>query len=109
MFHGYTRFYPLRTRAAHEIAVVLMNNLFYHVDVPRTIFSDRAKEFVSELLKELCDMAKVEWIYSARRTPSQNGRVERRHNLLNVAMKGLTNKKRWDEVLPGLWRTPGTH
>lgn len=48
--------FALKTQEATEVASVLYNEIFTRYEAPSTIVSDRAKNFMSKLVKALCEM-----------------------------------------------------
>jgi hypothetical protein len=101
LFHGYVRFYPLRTKSANEMMSVMVNQLFSHSGVPSFILSDCDAAFRSELAQAYCRAMGVDWLFTAPYSAWELGRVERRHRELNVAVKALTVKTSWPDHLPG--------
>ena len=101
LFHGYVRFYPLKTKSSREIMSTLLNNLFWHVGLPKFILSDNDATFRSALMDDFCERTGVRRIQTAPYSPFELGRVERRHQELNRAMKLLVNMEQWPDYLPG--------
>ena len=46
-------FFPVKNRKAEHIAQTMIGKIFHHFGSPRSIYHDRAKEFTSELFKQV--------------------------------------------------------
>jgi len=101
LFHGYVRFYPMRTKSAKEIMSTALNMLWWHSGLPNFILTDDDSNFRSELCTEFCRLSNIETWRTAPYSPWELGRVERRHQDLNLAMKALLDKESWPHHLPG--------
>jgi transposase InsO family protein len=101
LFHGYVRYYPMHTKSAREIIYTALNNVWWHKGLPRLVLGDDDPAYRSALAKEFCRQAKVEFLTTAPYSPWENGRVERRHQDLDLAIKSLRDKATWPEHLPG--------
>ena len=101
-FHGYVRFYPLRTKSAEEIMSVLHNYVFSHFGLPTGfMFSDDDPAFTSRLVQEYLRITQLKWVKTAPHSQWENGRVERRHQMLNLCLLILKDKSEWPSQLPG--------
>ena len=58
-FSKWCESFPLRTQEATEIASILYNEVFTRFGCPDTIVSDRGKDFMSKLVKALCEMLEI--------------------------------------------------
>ena len=101
LFHGYVRYFPMRTKSSAEIISVAMNLCWWHVGLPKFVLTDFDAAFRSTLCKEFCRAARIEVWHTAPYSAWELGRVERRHQDLNVAMKALVDKESWPDHLPG--------
>jgi len=101
LFHGYVRFFPTRTKSAKEIMSVCLNMLWWHSGLPNFILTDDDSNFRSELCTEFCRMNNIETWRTAPYSPWELGRVERRHQDLNLAMQALLDKESWPHHIPG--------
>jgi transposase InsO family protein len=101
LFHGYVRFYPMRTKSAKEIMSVALNMLWWHTGLPNFILTDDDSNFRSDLCTEFCRLSNIETWRTAPYSPWELGRVERRHQDLNLAMKALLDKESWPHHIPG--------
>ena len=58
-FSKWCESFPLRTQEATEIASILYNEVFTCFGCPNTIVSDRGRNFMSKLVKALCEMCEI--------------------------------------------------
>jgi hypothetical protein len=93
----------LRSIDAEHIAEELLK-LFSRVGITREMLTDEGTNFVSQLLKELYNLMKIEGIKTSPYHPQTDGLVER----FNQALKGMLRRaakeegKDWDKLLPYL-------
>ena len=87
LFHGYVRFLPTRTKGAYEIISCCLNQVWWHSGLPVFILTDDDTAWRSELVTEFCKAANVETWRTAPYSAWELGRVERRHQDVNLAMK----------------------
>lgn len=58
-FSKWCESFAMRTQEAAEVASILYNEIFTRYGAPRTIVSDRARNFMSKLVAALCEMFRV--------------------------------------------------
>lgn len=95
---------PLRTKAMNDVAPVLTDVLLEY-GFPNTIRSDRGKEFVNHLLKELFKQLEVDRKLTPSYDPKSNGTAEAHVKLIRAAVKKIRLDRNlpervWDSVLP---------
>ena len=76
----FTRFaqaYPSKTQTAQATAKLIWENFIVHYGFPEQFFSDQGRNFVSELIQDLCKIAKVKKIRTTPYHPQSNGQCER--------------------------------
>ena len=76
----YTRFaqaYPSKTQTAQATAKLLWDHFIVHYGFPEKFFSDQGRNFVSELIQDLCKIAGVDKIKTTPYHPMSNGQCER--------------------------------
>ena len=76
----YTRFaqaYPSKTQTAQATARLLWDHFIVHYGFPEKFFSDQGRNFVSELIQDLCKIAGVDKIKTTPYHPQSNGQCER--------------------------------
>ena len=81
---------------------VLHNYVFSHFGLPTGfMFSDDDPAFTSRLVQEYLRITQLKWVKTAPHSQWENGRVERRHQMLNLCLLILKDKSEWPSQLPG--------
>lgn len=92
---------PMSTKDPEAVADVLLNQVFYAYDFPRWVHSNNAPEFVSEVMRVICERLGVHKGSISVGNPQSNAPVERFHAFLNTAFTlNLRDYTRWDETIP---------
>ena len=96
--------FPLITQEATEIASVLYNEIFTRFGAPHTIVSDRGRNFMSKLVKALCEMFAITRHYTSSYHPQTNATVERVNSTLSQTLRAYINKDQsnWPSLLPSV-------
>ena len=63
-FTRYAQAYPSKTQTAQATAKLLWENFSRHYGFPEKFLSDQGRNFESELISELCKLAKVEKVHT---------------------------------------------
>ena len=92
-FSKWCESFPLITQEATEIASVLYNEIFTRFGAPHTIVSDRGRNFMSKLVKALCEMFVITCHYTSSYHPQTNATVERLNSTLSPDIKGLHQQR----------------
>ena len=58
------------------VAKTLWENFLVHYGWPEKIITDQGKSFENQLVKELCDLAKVQKLHTTPYRPQTNGSCE---------------------------------
>ena len=100
-FSRFVQAYKLENKTALATAKCLYDNYFRHFGFPRSLMSDQGKEFINELLKDLCTYLGIKKLRTTPYHPQSNGAVERTHQTLRRMIGKLEMKKRrdWPEHL----------
>jgi len=101
LFHGYVRYFPVRTKSTFEIMSVCLNMVWWHSGLPSFVLTDDDSAFRASLFTEFCRLTNVETWRTAPYSSWELGRVERRHKDLNLGMQALRDKSLWPHHLPG--------
>ena len=101
----YTRWpeaFALPCCEAHRIASLLINEIMTPHSAPRTLLSDRGRNFLSALDKETCKMMNTSKLNTTAYHPQMDGLVERFNGTLaqTLSMFVTSNQKDWDQHLP---------
>lgn len=103
-FSKWTEAFPLATQEAKDIAEILYNEIFTRYGAPRTIVSDRGKNFMSKLVNALCEMFEVKRHHTSSYHPQTNATCERRNSTLIQTMRAYVSKDQmnWPLLLPSI-------
>ena len=96
IFTKYLFAVPLTNVRADTIARELTSNFFRHSYLPKTILSDLATSFVSELLHELTKLLEIQLEHARLKHPQTVGVVECSHSALKRILKLNTNEQ-WND------------
>ena len=99
-FSRYAQAIPTRNQTAKTTVRVLFDNFIVHFGFPARIHSDQGQNFESNLIKELCQIARVEKSRTTPYHPMGNGQVERFNQTL-LKMLG-SQKSDWKTHIPTL-------
>ena len=76
-FTRYAQAFPSKTQTALATAKLLWNNFILHYGFPERIISDQGRNFESELIGHLCQLAGVQKLRTSPYHPQTNGQCER--------------------------------
>lgn len=95
---GWVEMLPVPDKTAETTASVLWSEVMMRYGCPTRIVCDNAREFGSNVVKELMRIAGVTLRFIAIYAPHQNGMVERRHRDLNNMTRTflLKHQHRWE-------------
>ena len=103
----YTRYaqaFVTPKQTAPYVAKTFWENFLVHYGWPDKIITDQGKNFESQLIKELCDLAKVQKLQTTPYRPQTNGSCEQFNGTL-ISMLGTLPphaKKTWPEWISTL-------
>ena len=84
-FTKYAQAYATKNQTAKTTARVLYENFFIHYGFPKRLHSDQGKNFESNMIRELCEMANIKKSRTTPYHPMGNGIAERFNStLLNM-------------------------
>ena len=103
-FSRYAQAIPTRNQTAKTTARVLFDNFIVNYGFPARIHSDQGQNFESHLIKELCQIARVEKSRTTPYHPMGNGQVERFNQTLLKMLGTLEEyqKSDWKSHVPTL-------
>ena len=106
-FSRYAQAIPTRNQTAKTMARVLFDNFIVHYGFPARIHSEQGQNFESNLIKELCQIARVEKSRTTPYHPMGNGQVERFNQTLLKKLWTLEEyqKSDWKTHVPTLVHT----
>ena len=96
--------FPMADQKADTIARILVEQVICRHGVPEQLLSDRGTNFLSELIKGVCDILGIKKINTSGYHPQTDGLVEKFNStLVSMIAKCCETKKRdWDDHLPYL-------
>lgn len=102
IYSRWTEIFATSDATAETIASLLVNEIILRYGPIRTIITDQAKAFISDLIKEVCRLFRTEKIDIAAYHPEANAHVERSHRYINDAISKYVNDRQtdWDTYLP---------
>ena len=86
----------VKTQTAQATAKLLWENFIRHYGFPEKFLSDQGRNFESELISELCKLAKVEKVHTTPYHPMTNGQCERFNSTLCNMLGTLPEKEKAD-------------
>ena len=94
--------FPLKDQKAVTIARVLLNEIICRHSAPKTILSDQGRNFLSEVVKELCDYFQSQKINTTAYNPKCNGLTERQNSTICKMLASYCDEKQsdWDIYIP---------
>ncbi len=102
MIDRYTRWpeaVPMVDQTAETVAETLHKNWVCRFGVPAKVTTDRGRQFVSAVFKQLANMYGTQLITTTSYNPKANGLVERIHRTLKGAIIAMQDTN-WSELLP---------
>ena len=96
--------FPLRTQEATEVAAVLFKEVICRYGAPNVLISDRGRNFLSNLVKALCELFQITRYYTSSYRPLLNGSVERMNSVILQALRIYCKGKQddWVDLLPSI-------
>jgi transposase InsO family protein len=100
---------------ASTVATTLDERIFAYMGLPECLHSDQGTQFEGQLMKELCQLWRIDKTRTTPYHPQANGMVERNNRTLGDALRTLLlqrGQEEWDLLLPQIMRalrsTPNT-
>ena len=92
---------PLKNQSAEAVADALVT-IFSRVGIPQEISSDQGTNFMSQLVKELCQQLQIEQVSTTPYHQAANGLVERWNQTMKNMLKRMIHDEpdSWDRLLP---------
>ena len=96
-FTRYAQAFPSKSQTALATAKLLWNNFILHYGFPEKIITDQGRNFESELIENLCQVAGVKKLHTSPYHPQNNGQCEHFNSTLLNMLGTLTpeQKKDW--------------
>jgi len=95
----YTIAEPIPDRTAETIVEALHRRLVVEYTTPKVILSDNAKEFVSDLMAQMCKYYGIRKVHCASYHPAANGLVERANAKILAVLRTSVSQRQndWDQ------------
>jgi transposase InsO family protein len=92
---------PVRNHEAVTIASIFIQQWICFFGIPEQILTDCGRDFLSDVMKELCEVLGIDKLRTSIYKPSTNGAVERLHRTMhNMLAKVVdSNQKDWDNLI----------
>ena len=95
-FTRYAQAFPTKSQTAKVTAKVLWHNFICHYGFPEKFISDQGRNFESQLIADLCKLAKVKKIRTSLYHPMTNGQCERFNRTLCDMLGTLETEEKAD-------------
>ena len=94
--------FAIRDTKAETIARIFVNEIITRHSAPSKLLSDQGRNFLSSLIKSICDYFKINKIQTAPYNPQCDGLVERFNKTLCKMLSAYSdsNQTNWDLYLP---------
>jgi len=94
--------FPTKDVTSTTIADILYTNVICRFGPPKTLHSDRGTNFLSKVVKSLCDIFSIKKSNTTSYHPECNGQVERLNGVLSSIIRKLMIEKpaNWDVHIP---------
>ncbi len=100
-FTKYVEIAPLKTQKAEEVAESYIKNIGCRIGFPKKFLSDRGKNFIGEVMKEIHKRLDIQQMSTASAHPQTNALVERFNKtvVMILSMYVSAHQKDWDELV----------
>lgn len=102
-FSKFTIFIPMTMPAtANNVAKLLFQHVFAHYGFPKTIVSDRGRQFIAASTREWCRLTGIKQNISSAGHAQTDGQTERMHRTLIQFLRAFSEQayENWLELLP---------
>ena len=92
--------YPVPDQTAHTIARTLVEGIISRHGVPTEVLSDRGRNFLSDLMREVYHLMGIHKVSTTAYHPQSDGLVERFNRTLTDMLSKVVDRQRRDKHLP---------
>lgn len=98
----YLEAFPMKDQSAITVAKTFIKGIILRHGTPRQLLTDLGTNFVSKLMKEICQILRIERLHTTAYRPQTNASLERSHRTLKDILSHYVNADHtdWDEWLP---------
>ena len=100
-FSKWVECFPMRTASAKEVANITFNEIITRFGCIESLHSDRGTNFLSKVMKKLCEMFKIKRTLTASFAPQCNAQVERINSYIaqNIRAYITESHDNWPNLL----------
>ena len=100
-FSHWSECFALKTMQASEIAYILYNEIICRYGAPKIIVTDRAANFMSQLILELCKIFQITKVQTSSYHPQSNSVCERLNSSIEQTLRIFCDKDQtnWPKLL----------
>ena len=91
---------PLKNKEAITVAKAMVEKFVLKYGIFKTLKTDMGTEFLNEIMKNICELLKINQVNSTPYHHETLGSIERNHRVLNEYLINFTTNFEWDEWLP---------
>lgn len=98
----YVEAFPLPDQTAPTVAKAFVKGIILRHGTPKQLLTDLGKNFVSNLMENICNVLQIQHLKTTAYRPQTNGALERFHRTLKDLLSHdiEDNQRDWDEWLP---------
>ena len=103
-FSKWCEAFPLKSQNAAEVAKILYNEIICRYGAPSSLLSDRGAQFMSKLIKELCNIFQITKIQTSSYHPQTNASCERMNSFIWQTLRAYCkpDQSNWVQLLPSI-------
>ena len=103
-FSKWCEAFPLKTQEASEVAKILYNEIICRYGAPSSLLSDRGTQFMSKLIKELCNIFQITKVQTSSYHPQTNASCERMNSFIWQTLRAYCkpDQSDWVQLLPSV-------
>jgi transposase InsO family protein len=104
-FSKYTELAAIKDKSAETVARAFFEKWICRHGVPRTIISDRGKEFLNNVMKDLCDFMGIDHSATSAYHPQSNSQAETYNKTMARYLSAMLENHQtldWEELLPAM-------
>lgn len=103
-FSKWNEAFPMKSTKAVDVARVLYDEIITRYGAFKVLITDRAQDFVSKLIKELCNLFQITKLNTCSYCPQGNAQVERTNGTILKCLRIYSNKEQnnWPSLIPSI-------
>ena len=106
--------FPMKSQDAYAVARVLFSEIITRYGAPRSLVTDRGRQFTSQLIKAVCEIFSIKKHFTSSYHPQSNASCERMNSFIAQTLRAYCAKDQldWPSILPAVMmayrQTPAT-